>query len=68
MSTIRVIYAAGGFDNNVPDTLDPAQIFATLQNTYTELKKDGKYDLEQTAEGKVLRITLKEGTKAIALA
>ncbi|MBP9116370.1 MAG: hypothetical protein KBF89_08545 [Acidimicrobiia bacterium] len=68
MSTIRVIYAAGGFDNNVPATLDPQQIFTTLQNTYTELKKDGTFALEETAEGKVLRITLKEGTKAVALA
>jgi hypothetical protein len=32
------------------------------------LKKDGTFALEETAEGKVLRITLKEGTKAVALA
>lgn len=65
MSTIRVIYSAGGFDNNVPNNIAPEQIFTTLSQTFTELKKDGKYAVEETADGPVLRITLKEGTKAV---
>lgn len=67
MSTIRVIYGTE-FDHTVDGDLTPEVILDTLKPTYKELA-DATYQITTDAEGnRTMRITLKEGKKAFALA
>lgn len=66
-NSIRVIYGTE-IDTTVDGSLTPDVILSTLRGTYKELS-DAEYTLTDDGDGNsVMRITLKEGKKALALA
>ncbi len=59
---MKVVYGSV-FQTEVADTVDPAAIFNSLKDTYSELK-NGTYEVTGTGASRTMTISVKSGKKA----